>query len=218
MRALQPRAAQRRGRVPRGAARRRRPASARWRGALRKRGFSGGAGRRRRGALEPRSHSAVPSRHHQDRPQPRDRRRGRLLQAGDVQEPGQPVPPDRRARGGGGDRDRGRGDGRARARGGPAAGLPPRPSPGGGVVRRRGLARASGRGRASSPATFKNHMVDEINERKLRHRRLSGILDPDPRRSRERGRSGSSTRSWPGSSARIPRSSAATCSTTRACR
>src|SRR4029077_21063162 len=38
-----------------------------------------------------------------------------------------------------------------------------------------GLARASGVV-GELARTFKQHMVDEINERKLRHRRLSGIL------------------------------------------
>ena len=60
----------------------------------------------------------------------------RLLQAGDVQEPGQPVPPHRRAGGGGGDRDRGRGDRGAGAGGGSAAGLLPVPPPGRDGVRR----------------------------------------------------------------------------------
>ena len=85
-----PRAAQRRRRVPRGAPRRR-GALRRARGGAARARLPGGARRRRRRALEPRSHPAVSPRRHQDRSQPHHRRRRRLLQAGDAQEPGRPL-------------------------------------------------------------------------------------------------------------------------------
>ena len=119
--------AQRRGGVPRVAPRRRRAVRRAGDGAARAR-LPGGARRRGRRPLQPRSHPAFSPRRHQDRSQPDHRRRRRFLQAGDVQEPGQPVAPDRRAGGRRGDRDRGRGGDGAGAGRRSAAGIFPRPS------------------------------------------------------------------------------------------